>query len=274
MVAVSPARTGWIPEITDWRALVPARAILFGGGPRLILGYALARPPLRRQARPEHRDREGLRAELLVEPDAEAIISAASSLLTGDSSAAPPALLRVITASKAPKTWNRYMGPILPWRAFAEARGQPWLPAELRLFAEFLAECGGGTLDYSQTKARVNAIRALSVVAGVPSPANHPLILAVRAAACRARRTWRVPSTPIFETEIPVLASPERAPPPRAGPGPSARSQRARCSAAAHMALLHAGALRYDDMLEGQLGDCLFFPDLVLVSVFGSKTDS
>jgi hypothetical protein len=40
------------------------------------------------------------------------------------------------------------------------------------------------------------------------------------------------------------------------------------------MALLHAGALRYDDMLEGQLGDCLFFPDLVLVSVFGSKTDS
>ncbi len=47
------------------------------------------------------------------------------------------------------------------------------------------------------------------------------------------------------------------------------------------MALLHPGALRYDDMLEGQLGDCLFFPDLVLVSVpdlvlvsvFGSKTD-
>ena len=209
-----------------------------------------------------------------VGPAAEAVLAAASTLLTGDGSSAPPALLRAITASKAPQTWNRYMGPIRPWREFAEARGQPWLPAEPRLFAEFLAECGGGTLGYSQTKSRVNAIRALSEAAGVASPADHPLIKAVRAASCRAPRARRGPSTPIFETEIPILLSPERASAGgRAGPGLSARTQRARCAAAAHMAVLHAGALRYDDTLEGQLGDCLFFPDLVLVSVFGTKTD-
>jgi hypothetical protein len=39
------------------------------------------------------------------------------------------------------------------------------------------------------------------------------------------------------------------------------------------MAALHDGALRYDDMREGQLGDILFFPELVDISVFGSKTD-
>ncbi len=39
------------------------------------------------------------------------------------------------------------------------------------------------------------------------------------------------------------------------------------------MALLHYGALHYDDMLEGQLGDILWFPYAIDISVFGSKTD-
>jgi hypothetical protein len=39
------------------------------------------------------------------------------------------------------------------------------------------------------------------------------------------------------------------------------------------MAVLHAGALRYDNMLEGQLGDCLFLPRTSCSSVFGTKTD-
>ncbi len=72
----------------------------------------------------------------------------------------------------------------------------------------------------------------------------------------------RGPYRPIFASEIPP-------PPPlehsaagcvagrRTVP---ARSQRARAATAAHMAALHDGALHYNDVREGQLGDILFFP--------------
>jgi hypothetical protein len=39
------------------------------------------------------------------------------------------------------------------------------------------------------------------------------------------------------------------------------------------MAVLHHGAFRYDDLLEAQLGDVLFFTKVVDISVFGSETD-
>ena len=37
--------------------------------------------------------------------------------------------------------------------------------------------------------------------------------------------------------------------------------------------VLHDGTLCYGDLLEGQLGDVLHFPECVDISVFGSKTD-
>ena len=52
-----------------------------------------------------------------------------------------------------------------------------------------------------------------------------------------------------------------------------ARSRRARVAAARHMSLLRDGALRYDDMLEGQLGNILCFDSYLDLSVFGSTTD-
>jgi hypothetical protein len=47
--------------------------------------------------------------------------------------------------------------------------------------------------------------------------------------------------------------------------------------------LLHSGIMRYDDslegqlgdlVLEGQLGDMVFYPDSTEVSILGSETDS
>ena len=202
------------------------------------------------------------------------MLAAAAAVLAGDGAPAPPALVRAIEDSRAPQTWNRYLGPLRAWSTFAEARGVAWLPADPRVFAEFLSERGAGDVGYSQTKSRVCAIDALSTAAGVASPSAHPLVAAVRAAARRTKRARRGPVRPIFAAEIPLLPSPERARgPARAGRGLTARSQRARCATAAHMAALHDGALRYDDLQEGQLGDALFFPGVVEVSVFGSKTD-
>ena len=48
-----------------------------------------------------------------------------------------------------------------------------------------------------------------------------------------------------------------------------ARAQALRCSA-----VLEGAALRYDDIVEGQIGDAIVFPGLVDLSIFGSKTDS
>ena len=193
-----------------------------------------------------------------------------------------PALVAAISDSRSPSTWNQYLGPLRAWVSFAGSHGSAWLPADPLVFADFLATQGAGDVGYSQTKARCCAIDAPSTLAGVPSPARHPLVAAVRAGALRTKRHRRGAARPVFAQEIPLLASPlHRGAPPtrgghaggRTGGGRSARSQRARCAAAGHMAVLHDGAFRYDDTLEGQLGDVLFFPDVVDVSIFGSKTD-
>ena len=48
-----------------------------------------------------------------------------------------------------------------------------------------------------------------------------------------------------------------------------ARAQALRCSA-----VLEGAALRYDDIVVGQIGDAIVLPGLVDLSIFGSKTDS
>ena len=66
-------------------------------------------------------------------------------------------------------------------------------------------------------------------------------------------------ATPASAHEIPAL--PEGSSPPAASlrGGLLASSLRARVATTRHMAFLHACALRYDDSLEGQLGDTLHF---------------
>jgi len=108
------------------------------------------------------------------------MLSAAAGLLAGTGGQVPPALVRAISDSRAPQTWNRYLGPLRAWSAFAEGRGSSWLPADPCVFAEFLVEHGAANAGYSQTKARICAISALSDVAGVQSPAAHPLVRAAR----------------------------------------------------------------------------------------------
>ena len=153
--------------------------------------------------------------------------------------------------ARAPHTWNRHLSSIHPWVDFAAARGVPWLPADPTAFAEFLATRGRTDAGYPQTKARVCAIYALSPAAGVAPPADHPFVQAMRGAARRTKRARRGPAR--------SRCSPTRfRPPPLTGPRPgsgatgpaapvSERSQRARCAVAAHVALIHEGAVRHDD---------------------------
>ena len=49
--------------------------------------------------------------------------------------------------------------------------------------------------------------------------------------------------------------------------------KRARAQALRTAAILEAAGLRYDGLMEAQLGDAIFFGDLVDLSIFGSKTD-
>jgi hypothetical protein len=147
---------------------------------------------------------------------AAGLLQAAAQFLSGAGHAVSPALLAAISDSRSPSTWNRYLSPLRAWSGFAEANGSPWLPADPRVFADFLAAQGARDAGYSQTKARCCAIDALSTLAGVPSPTRHPLVAAVRAGARRSKRFRRGAARPIFAQEIPRLASP-----PRRGSGPA-----------------------------------------------------
>ena len=118
--------------------------------------------------------------------------------------------------------------PLRAWSGFAEANGSPWLPADPRVFADFLVAQGARDAGYSQTKARCCAIDALSTLAGVPSPTRHPLVAAVRTGARRSKRFRRGAARPIFAQEIPLLASPPPAAPARPGEG-AAGSVEAAC---------------------------------------------
>ena len=203
----------------------------------------------------------------------------------------PEALLESFLLGKAAGTWDRYVGAIRPWFAWAADAGLAPLPAPPVQFACWLAvagEMGRGKRGYSQTKARCVAIQSLSELAGVPSPAEHRAVKGYRAMARRTKRYRRGRSRPLLGGEIPALvAGPPDAPPspgpaPPAGRGPgrigatvlSPRTARRAYNATAGMlAVMHDAGLRYDDGREGQLGDLLFFPDAVDLGIFGSKTD-
>ena len=233
---------------------------------------------------PELRDRDNLRAAVLARragrprqlkrllPETEALLQDAIRAAHSGGAPLPSELVQAITAGLAAPTWNRYTAALRSWRDFASARCLDPIPADPTQFACYLAEQGRGERGYSQTKARMCAIRALSNLVGAPSPHEHPLVAGYRLGARRTKVARRGSVRPIFAHEIPRPGSSPLARG-RGGRPLPARSRRARDAAARHMAFLHDGALRYDDMLEGQLGDILCFDSYLDLSVFGSKTD-
>ncbi len=158
------------------------------------------------------------------------------------------------------------------WAGFAESRGVIWLPAEPGLVAEFLA--ARARSGAAAVKAACCAISAVSELAGVPAPGEHPLVAAVRRGSRRQGGVRRGGARPIFSGEIPTPTQDGAGDPAsqdRARPLPN-RSRRAREAGADHMSVLQAGAFRYNDLAEAQLGDVLLFQEWLDMSVFGSKT--
>jgi hypothetical protein len=205
------------------------------------------------------------------------------STLAGPVAAPSAAVLGLAARGKAPATWNRYASTLVRWEEYAARAGTPFLPADPSHFANFLAEAAGGTSGHTQTKQRACAIAALSALARVPSPADDPLVQDVRTGLRRTLRGTRGRARPIFSYELPEAGSLPPLPdgrgggPRRLAPGDAtspfsvrkrAREQAVRCSA-----VLEGAALRYDDIVEGQIGDAVVLPDLVDLSLFGTKTD-
>jgi hypothetical protein len=203
--------------------------------------------------------------------------------LPGSTTAPSAAVLGLITQGKAPGTWNRYASTLVRWEAYAARMGTPFLPADPAHFANFLAEAAAGASGNTQTKQRACAIAALSAVAHVPSPGGDVLVRDVRAGLRRTLRGTRGRARPIFSYELPTAGSlplpgGRGGGPRRLAPGDAtaplsvrkrAREQAVRCSA-----VLEGAALRYDDLAEGQIGDAIILPELVDLSVFGTKTDT
>ena len=236
----------------------------------------------------ETRRRDALRAAIaarragtprrgkLLDHQAERLLSLAIGLRPGGGTVVPqPATVRLIAQGKAPRTWNRYAGALLAWERYAAARDTPFLPACPAHFANFLAESAEGARSYSQTKQRVCAIRAISAIARLPSPAGAEDEVEVRAGVRRSRCFRRGQATPVFSHEIPAAeALPS---PPRVGGRPRAWplsvEKRGRAQTVRAAALMSGAGLRYDCLQEAQLGDAIILPDLVDLTVFGSKTD-
>ena len=213
------------------------------------------------------------RRQKLLSVAARDMLAEAGRLLRPGGGALPAAIAEALVHGRAPLTWNRYAGPVRAWAGFATSRRASWLPADPELFAEFLASRASS--GAAAVKAACCAIRAVSELAGVPAPGEHPLVAAVRRGSRRLSGVRRGGARPIFSGEIPVAPQDGAGvPAPRAGARPlSDRSRRAREAAADHMSVLQAGAFRYDDLAEGQLGDVLHYPEWLDMSVFGSKTD-
>jgi len=193
-----------------------------------------------------------------------------------------------------PTVWNRYAQALAGWFASCRAEGVPPLPADPSSFANWLATVGQADAGYSQTKFRCVALAAFSKVAGVPVPGGTDAadIAAVRAHARHTKLYLRGRAGPFLREELPVLP---RSPPAAAGgrfdnpgrgrPAPRGRGRgfpaclspetrrRALHATAGHSALLFDGLLRFDDTVEGQLGDLACYPEGGTLGVFGSKTD-
>jgi hypothetical protein len=145
----------------------------------------------------------------------------------------------------------------------------------------FLAEAAAGASGHTQTKQRACAIAVLSELARVPSPTGDDMVQDVRAGLRCTLVGTRGRARPIFSFELPSPGSLPPLPQGRGG-GPRrmapsdavapmsvrkrAREQAVRCSA-----MLEAAALRFDDIVEGQIGEAVVLPDLVALSVFGSN---
>ena len=203
--------------------------------------------------------------------------------LAGPSAAPSAAVLALAARGKAPTSWNRYATSLLSWEAYAARVGTSFLPADPSHFANFLAEAAAGASGHTQTKQRACAIAALSELARVPSLTGADMVRDVRAGLRRTLVGTRGRARPIFSFELPSPGSLPPLPhgrgggPRRMAPGDAvapmsvrkrAREQAVRCSA-----MLEAAALRFDDLVEGQIGDAVVLPDLIALSVFGSKTD-
>jgi hypothetical protein len=81
----------------------------------------------------------------------------------------PQSFLDSLAESKAAQTWDRYAGVIQSWFDHAAELGIPPFPAPRGTFAAWLYAAGVRDRWYSQTKARCNAITALSELIGVDS---------------------------------------------------------------------------------------------------------
>ena len=257
---------------------------MFGDRCVLALSWTAGGVDLPIPSLPELRDRDTLRAAVLARragrprqlkrllPETEALVQDAIRAAHSGGAPLPPELVQAITAGLAAPTWNSYTAALRSWRDFASARGFDPIPADPTRFACYRAEEGRDERGCSQTKARICTIRALSDLVGAPSPHEHPLVAGYRPGARRMKVARRGSVRPIFAHEIPRPGSSPLARG-RGGRSLPARSRRARDATALHLAFLHDGALRYDYMLEGQLGDILCFDSYLDVSVFGSKTD-
>ena len=193
-----------------------------------------------------------------------------------------PEVVELLSQCKSAASWNRYVSALGAWEKYALAQGTSMLPADPGHFANFLAGAAAGTTGYSQTKQRCVAIEALSTLAKVPSPvaAEGSLVKEGRQGVRRTKgatgKQGRVRAT--FPSEIPAAAAPHTPPPPanrqRGGCRvPASVRLRARAQATRHLAIMSSAGLRHDDLQEGQLGDVIVHPDMLDVSVFGSKTD-
>ena len=194
------------------------------------------------------------------------------------------AAIRLAARGKSPATWNRYASALTRWEVYAAAEGTPFLPADPAHFANFLAESAVGALGNTQTKQRSCGIHALSVLANVPSPLGDGFVCDVRSGLRRTLRGTRGRARPVFSYELPAAANLPSPPsgrgggPRRLSPGgavaPASVRKRAQAQALRCAAILEAAGLRFDDIVEGQIGDAVVLPNLIDLSIFGSKTDS
>ena len=223
----------------------------------------------------------------VLDPTARRLIAAAVRLRSAPlHGAVAPSDAAIAMAARglAPTTWNRYASTLTRWEAYAAGAGTPFLPADPTHFANFLAAAAVGALSATQTKHRSCAIHALSGLAGVPSPVADALVRDVRSGVRRALRGTRGRARPIFTHEIPTadaLPSPPSGRgggPRRLAPGaavaPLSVRKRARAQAMRCAATLEAAALRFDDIIEAQIGDAVVNTDHIDLSVFGTKTDA
>jgi hypothetical protein len=111
-----------------------------------------------------------------LEHQAKRLLTLAISLCPGGGVVVPsPASVCLVAQGMAQLSWNRSAGSLLAWERYTAELDTPFLPACPAHFANFLAESAESAewaLQYSQTRSRVCAINALSLVARPPSPSK------------------------------------------------------------------------------------------------------